>query len=126
MVMIRALPVVRFLLALHDPPVFLEDTLREPHQQRPRGIKNARIFGRRMDSRPNVRLVRCSASSGTYVIHRSITIVWSLVRILSVWYGYSVRIVITSLLLSSGFVPRFWLNTSASPIGCLPSSRANV
>src|SRR5471032_1833172 len=42
MVMIGTLPVMRFLLALHNPSVFLEVTLGEPHQQRPRGIKNAR------------------------------------------------------------------------------------
>ena len=44
MVVIGALPVVRFLLALHYPPVFLEDTLGELHQQRPRGVENARDF----------------------------------------------------------------------------------
>ncbi len=41
MVVIGALPVMRFLLTLDDSPILLEDALGEPHQQRPRGIQNA-------------------------------------------------------------------------------------
>ena len=70
MVVIGALPVVRFLLALHYPLVFLEDTLGEPYTSDGHAASRMPgIFGRRMDSRPKVRLIRCSASSGTYAIH---------------------------------------------------------
>ncbi len=44
----------------------------------------------------------------------------------SVWYGYSVRIVIMSLVGGSVAGPRRWPKIAASPSGCLPPARAKV
>jgi hypothetical protein len=77
--------------------------------------------GRRIDSIPNVRLVRCArpAAQGDPEIHHERA---TARRIFSVWYmvagadGHHVLVAFAA----------FLAKTSASPIGCLPPSREKV